>query len=90
MRQKSFFRHVIKSHLKSYELHFYRTLQGIFDFLKTAEDLPHIPSTVADSYDDFPDLPPKASPNVQWLGFLRGDVLRQAYLDSQIIVVPSH
>ena len=63
--------------------------KGIFDFLKAAEKLPEIPFSVAGSYDDFPDLPQKAPSNVKWLGFLRGDALRQAYLDARIVVVPS-
>ncbi len=63
--------------------------KGIFDFLKAAENLPMIPFAVAGSYDDYPDLPQKAPNNVKWLGFLRGDALRQAYLDSRIVVVPS-
>ena len=63
--------------------------KGFFDFLKAAENLPQIPFSVAGSYDNFPDLPQKSSPNVKWLGFLRGDALRQAYLDARIVVVPS-
>lgn len=63
--------------------------KGIFDFLKAAESLPQIPFTVAGSYDAFPDLPQKSPNNVKWLGFLRGDALRKAYLDARIIVVPS-
>ena len=63
--------------------------KGIFDFIKAAEALPQIPFVVAGSYDDFPDLPQKAPKNVQWLGFLRDDALRQAYLDARIVVVPS-
>ncbi len=63
--------------------------KGFFDFLKAAENLPQIPFSVAGSYDDFPDLPQQSSPNIKWLGFLRGDALRQAYLDARIVVVPS-
>ena len=63
--------------------------KGIFDFLKAAEKLPMIPFAVAGSYEDFQDLPQKAPNNVKWLGFLRGDALRQAYLDARIVVVPS-
>ena len=63
--------------------------KGIFDFIKAAEALPQIPFVVAGSYDDFPNLPQNAPKNIQWLGFLRGDALRQAYLDARIVVVPS-
>lgn len=63
--------------------------KGIFDFLKAAANLPQIPFVVAGSYDDFPNLPQNAPKNIQWLGFLRGDSLRQAYLDARIVVVPS-
>ena len=63
--------------------------KGIFDFIKAAENLPNIPFTVAGSYDDYQDLPQKAPNNIKWLGFLRGDALRQAYLDARIVVVPS-
>ncbi|MBR5079624.1 MAG: glycosyltransferase family 4 protein [Victivallales bacterium] len=63
--------------------------KGIFDFLKAAENLPHIPFTVAGSYDDFPDLPKSAPKNIKWLGFLRGEALLQAYLNARIVVVPS-
>ena len=63
--------------------------KGIFDFIKAAEALPQIPFVVAGSYDDVPNLPQNAPKNIQWLGFLRGDALRQAYLDARIVVVPS-
>jgi len=63
--------------------------KGIFDFLKAAENLPQIPFSVAGSYDNYPDLPQKSPQNVKWLGFLRGESLRQAYLDARIVVVPS-
>ena len=65
------------------------TEKGIFDFLKAAENLPQIPFTVAGSYDSYPDLPQKSPQNIKWLGFLRGESLRQAYLDARIVVVPS-
>ena len=63
--------------------------KGIFDFIKAAEALPQIPFVVAGSYDDFPDLPQNAPKNIQWLGFLRGDALRQVYRNARIVVVPS-
>ncbi|MBR6075517.1 MAG: glycosyltransferase family 4 protein [Victivallales bacterium] len=63
--------------------------KGIFDFIKAAEALPQIPFVVAGSYDDFPNLPQNAPKNIQWLGFLRNEALRQAYLDARIVVVPS-
>ena len=63
--------------------------KGIFDFLKAAENLPHIPFAVAGSYDDFPNLPKSAPKNVKWLGFLKGEALRQAYLNARMVVVPS-
>ena len=63
--------------------------KGIFDFLKAAEKLPEIPFSVAGSYEGFSNLLAKAPKNVKWLGFLRDNALRQAYLDSRIVVVPS-
>lgn len=63
--------------------------KGILEFLECAERLPEIPFAVAGSYDGMPGIRESAPANVTWLGFVKGEALRKAYLDSRIIVVPS-
>ena len=63
--------------------------KGIDEFLEAARKLPDIPFAVAGSCDGMPGLADEAPPNVKFLGFLRGDELRKAYLASRFIVVPS-
>ena len=63
--------------------------KGIDEFLEAARRLPEIPFAVAGSYDGMPGIREQAPSNVTFLGFLKGDDLRNAYLDSRFIVVPS-
>lgn len=63
--------------------------KGIEDFLECARKLPEIPFLVAGSYDGMPGIREGAPANVTWQGFLKGDALRQAYLESRMVVVPS-
>ena len=63
--------------------------KGILEFLECARQLPHIPFQVVGGYDAMPNLPHTAPPNVTWRGFLKEEALRQAYLDSRMVVVPS-
>ena len=63
--------------------------KGIDEFLEAARRLPEIPFAVAGSYDGMPGIRDQAPPNVEFLGFLKGDDLRSAYLASRFIVVPS-
>jgi len=63
--------------------------KGIDEFLAAARLLPEIPFRVAGAYDGMPEIREQSPANVEWLGFLKGDALRQAYLDSRLVVVPS-
>jgi len=63
--------------------------KGIDEFLEAARRLPEIPFAVAGSFDGMPEIVGTAPPNVEFRGFLRGAELREAYLDSRFIVVPS-
>ena len=63
--------------------------KGILEFLECARRLPEIPFVVAGSFDSMPELPENAPDNVEWLGFLKGDSLREVFLRSRIVVVPS-
>lgn len=63
--------------------------KGIDEFLAAARRLPEIPFAVAGSYDGMPEITKDAPANVVFWGFLKGDQLRQAYLDSRLILVPS-
>ena len=63
--------------------------KGIIEFLECARKLPDIPFMVAGSYDGMPGLRENSPSNVSWAGFLKGDALRQAFLDSRMVVVPS-
>ena len=63
--------------------------KGIDEFLEAARRLPEIPFVVAGAYDGMPGIREQAPANVEFRGFLRGNDLRNAYLDSRFIVVPS-
>ena len=63
--------------------------KGIDEFLAAARRMPEIPFAVAGSCDSMPEIVGSAPPNVEFLGFLRGDDLRNAYRNSRFIVVPS-
>lgn len=63
--------------------------KGIDEFLDAARRLPELPFAVAGSYDGMPGIEKTAPPNVTFLGFLQGEALRRAYVNSRLIVVPS-
>lgn len=63
--------------------------KGIDDFLAAARLLPELPFAVAGSENGMPGIRKRSPANVQWLGFLRADALRDLYSRSRIIVVPS-
>ena len=63
--------------------------KGIIEFIECARRLPEIPFMVAGSYDGMSGLRETAPGNVTWAGFLQGEALRQAFLDSRMVVVPS-
>ena len=62
--------------------------KGIDDFLAAAANMPDIRFAVA---GNLPEGQPaiKASPNVEWKGFLSGNELDELYQSSVVIVVPS-
>ena len=63
--------------------------KGIVEFVDAARRLPDIPFMVAGSYDGMPGIRESAPSNITWTGFLKGEALRQAYLESRIVVIPS-
>ena len=63
--------------------------KGIIEFIDCARRLQEIPFMVAGSYDGMPGLKETSPANVTWTGFLKGEALRQAFLDSRMVVVPS-
>jgi glycosyltransferase involved in cell wall biosynthesis len=63
--------------------------KGIDEFIEAARQLPDIPFVVAGSYDGMPGITDNSPPNLTWTGFLTGNELRDAYLNSRIIAVPS-
>ncbi len=63
--------------------------KGILEFIECARRLPDIPFMVAGAHDGMPGLRESAPANVLWTGFLKGEALRKAFLDSRMVVVPS-
>ena len=63
--------------------------KGILEYMECARKLPDLPFMVAGSYDGMPGLRESAPGNVVWTGFLKGEALRNAFLDSRMVVVPS-
>jgi len=63
--------------------------KGIEEFLAAAARMPRIPFAVAGSGNGVEDLRRRSPANVRWLGFLQPPEVRQLYLKSRIVVVPS-
>jgi len=63
--------------------------KGIDEFLTAARLLPELPFRIAGSFDGMPGIQNNSPSNVEWLGFLKGEALRQAYLTSRLVVIPS-
>jgi glycosyltransferase involved in cell wall biosynthesis len=63
--------------------------KGIDEFIEAARQLPDIPFVVAGSYAGMPGIDNDSPVNLTWAGFLSGNDLRDAYLNSRIIAVPS-
>lgn len=63
--------------------------KGILEFIECARQLPDIPFLVAGSYDGMPGIRENAPANVEWRGFVKGEELRKAYLESRLVVIPS-
>ena len=63
--------------------------KGILEFIECARSLPDTPFMVAGAYDGMPGLRESAPDNITWTGFLKGEALREAFLDSRMVVVPS-
>lgn len=63
--------------------------KGIIEFLEAAKLLPYISFVVAGTLDkDFEYLKEQSSPNVNWMGFVKGKDLDSLYKESRMIVVP--
>jgi len=62
--------------------------KGIDDFLSAAANMPDIRFAVAGNLPEGQSTI-KASPNVEWKGFLKGDDLDDLYKQSAIVIVPS-
>lgn len=63
--------------------------KGIYEFIEAAKLNPTIPFKVAGMLDKNFVKPDDCPANVEFVGFLKGDVLNDFYLKSRIIVVPS-
>ncbi len=63
--------------------------KGIYEFIEAAKQNPTIPFKVAGMLDKNFVKPDDCPANVEFVGFLKGDVLNDFYLKSRIIVVPS-
>lgn len=63
--------------------------KGIRVLLDAARQLPELQFAVAGRCSERQDLIRNAPDNVRWLGFVSGDALRQVYMDSRFLVVPS-
>jgi glycosyltransferase involved in cell wall biosynthesis len=63
--------------------------KGIEDFMEAARLLPGIPFIAAGDSRPMPGVRERSPANLTWLGFLEGNDLRELYLRSRIIVVPS-
>ena len=65
------------------------TEKGICEFIEAAKLNPTIPFKVAGSIDKKFVMPSECPNNLEFLGFVKGDMLNELYLKSKIIVVPS-
>ena len=63
--------------------------KGIEEFLTAARQLPNYPFMVAGAYNGMEHLVETSPTNVKWLGFRSGKDLREVYLNSRIVVIPS-
>lgn len=63
--------------------------KGIEDFLAAATRMPRVPFAVAGDGNGVEDLRRNSPANVRWLGFLQPREVRELYLKSRIVVVPS-
>jgi glycosyltransferase involved in cell wall biosynthesis len=63
--------------------------KGIEDFVAAARLCPELPFVIAGATERMPDLVRNSPENISWLGFLKGDELREAFQRSRIIVMPS-
>ena len=63
--------------------------KGIYEFIEAAKMNPTLPFKVAGMLDKNFTIPQDCPPNVEFVGFLKGDELNEFYLKSKIIVVPS-
>lgn len=63
--------------------------KGIYEFIEAAKMNRNVPFKVAGFFDQNFEVPNDCPPNVEFVGFLKGDALNDFYLKSRIIVVPS-
>ena len=63
--------------------------KGIEQFIEAANLLPDIPFIVAGDHRQMRGIRDRSPVNVRWLGFLNGDQLRDLYMKSRIVVIPS-
>jgi glycosyltransferase involved in cell wall biosynthesis len=63
--------------------------KGIGEFLDAARQIPDVPFAVAGAYNGMPGIRDCAPSNVQWFGLLGAGPLKELYLKSRIIVIPS-
>jgi glycosyltransferase involved in cell wall biosynthesis len=63
--------------------------KGIDEFIMAAWMNPNIPFKVAGNIDASFQIPTELPPNLEFVGFLKGDDLNEFYLNSRLIIVPS-
>ncbi len=63
--------------------------KGIAEFLEAARLLPDTPFVVAGDERQMLNIRQEAPPNVTWLGFLQAAELRDLFIRSRLVVVPS-
>jgi glycosyltransferase involved in cell wall biosynthesis len=63
--------------------------KGIVNFIEAARNLPDLKFAVAGNYDGLEKLIEESPKNITWHGFLSGEALKNFYLDSKIVLIPS-
>ena len=63
--------------------------KGIENFINAARNLPNLNFAIAGNYDGLEYLKESSPENIEWFGFLSGEKLKNFYLNSKIVVIPS-
>lgn len=63
--------------------------KGIQEFIESAKNLPELPFLVAGSGGNMSEMQKNSPENIKWCGFVKGEDLREIYINSRMIIVPS-